>query len=59
MRKLICLTALCLFTATVAAETVVVSLEKDNAIAILDAQEGKLNKTVPVGQRPRGIALSD
>jgi len=40
------------------AETVYVTLEKDNALAVVDPIAGKLIKTVPVGQRPRGIALS-
>ena len=43
---------------TAHAENVFVTLEKDNALAIVDPIEGKLLKTVPVGQRPRGIALS-
>jgi YVTN family beta-propeller protein len=40
------------------AETVFVTLEKDNALAVVDPVAGKLIKTVPVGQRPRGIAIS-
>ena len=47
-----------LFATAVQAETVFVTLEKDNAIAVVDPAEGKLLKTVPVGQRPRGIAIS-
>ena len=43
---------------TAHAENVFVTLEKDNALAIVDPIEGKLLKTVLVGQRPRGIALS-
>jgi YVTN family beta-propeller protein len=44
--------------ATVRAESVFVTLEKDNALAVIDPIAGKLIKTVPVGQRPRGIAIS-
>ncbi len=40
-------------------ETVFVTLEKDNALAVVDPIAGKLLKTVPVGQRPRGIAISN
>jgi PQQ-dependent catabolism-associated beta-propeller protein len=40
------------------AETAFVTLEKDNALAVVDPIEGKLLKTVNVGQRPRGIAIS-
>jgi YVTN family beta-propeller protein len=40
------------------AESVFVTLEKDNALAVVDPITGKLIKTVPIGQRPRGIAIS-
>ncbi len=40
------------------AETVYVTLEKDNALAVVDPIAGTLIKTVAIGQRPRGIALS-
>jgi len=40
------------------AETVFVTLEKDNALAVVDPVAGKLIKTIPLGQRPRGIVLS-
>lgn len=39
-------------------ETVYVTLEKDNALAVIDPVAGKLLKTVDIGQRPRGIVLS-
>ncbi|HVR68841.1 MAG TPA: hypothetical protein VMT98_19500, partial [Verrucomicrobiae bacterium] len=42
----------------VAAETIFVSNEKDNSISILDGATLEVVKTVPVGQRPRGITLS-
>lgn len=45
-------------TASAQAETVFVTLEKDNALAVVDPIEGKLIKTVSVGQRPRGIFVS-
>ncbi|HUH85857.1 MAG TPA: hypothetical protein VLX85_14700, partial [Stellaceae bacterium] len=37
------------------AETVLVSNEKGNSITVLDAASLKVLRTVPVGQRPRGI----
>ena len=40
------------------ATTVYVSNEKDNSISILDGDSLQVRATVPVGQRPRGIALS-
>ncbi|RLA16440.1 MAG: hypothetical protein DRQ56_10570, partial [Gammaproteobacteria bacterium] len=40
------------------ADTVFVTLEKDNALAVVDGTTGKLVKTVDLGQRPRGIILS-
>ena len=56
--KLTTLAFAALFSSQLHAETVFVTLEKDNAIAVLDPVEAKLIKTVNVGQRPRGIALS-
>ena len=40
------------------AETLYVTLEKDHALAVVTAPEGRLIKTVKIGKRPRGIALS-
>ena len=40
------------------ADTVFVTLEKDNALAVVDAETQALVKTIPIGQRPRGIVLS-
>jgi YVTN family beta-propeller protein len=54
--KLTTLAFTALFSSQLHAETVFVTLEKDNAIAVLDPVEAKLIKTVNVGQRPRGIA---
>ena len=48
---------LCL-TGHLHAETVYVTLEKDNALAVVDPVAGELVRTVPIGQRPRGIVLS-
>jgi len=45
-------------TGVAQAETVFVTLEKDNALAVVDPISGKLIKTVEIGQRPRGIAIS-
>jgi YVTN family beta-propeller protein len=40
------------------AETVYVSNEKDNTITVIDGNALQPVKTIPVGQRPRGILLS-
>jgi PQQ-dependent catabolism-associated beta-propeller protein len=40
------------------AETVYITLEKDNALAVVDGDTGKLVTTAKVGKRPRGIVLS-
>jgi len=45
-------------TGVAQAETVFVTLEKDNALAVVDPISGKLIKTVDIGQRPRGITIS-
>lgn len=50
--------ALAAGSAGVSADTVYVTLERDNALAVLDGASGELKQTVPVGRRPRGIALS-
>jgi len=47
-----------LFCQSSLAETVFITLEKDNALAVVDPIEGKLLKTIEIGQRPRGIVLS-
>jgi YVTN family beta-propeller protein len=41
-----------------AADTVYVSNEKDNTITVVDGSSLAAVKTIPVGQRPRGILLS-
>ncbi|MFC7556918.1 beta-propeller fold lactonase family protein [Pseudoroseomonas wenyumeiae] len=43
---------------TLHAETILVSNEKDNSITVLDGATLEVTRTVPVGERPRGIALS-
>ena len=40
------------------ADTLYVTLERDHALAVVDAESGKLSRTVKIGKRPRGIALS-
>ncbi|MER9049034.1 PQQ-dependent catabolism-associated beta-propeller protein [Mesorhizobium sp. M0923] len=42
----------------VAAETVYVSNEQDNAVAVVDGASMSLSATIDVGRRPRGLALS-
>ena len=49
---------LLLTTMPAGAETILVSNEKGNSITVLDAGTLAVIKTVPVGQRPRGIVLS-
>jgi len=56
--KHILATSLFLVSSLAFSETVYISLEKDNAIAVIDPIAGKLLKTVQIGQRPRGIVLS-
>jgi hypothetical protein len=34
------------------AETIFVTLEKDNALALMDPASGTLIKTIPIGKRP-------
>ena len=46
------------FAAIAAADTIYVSNEKDNTITVVDGKTLESTKTVPVGQRPRGILLS-
>jgi YVTN family beta-propeller protein len=41
-----------------AADTIYVSNEKDNTITVVDGNSLTTVKTIPVGQRPRGIVLS-
>ena len=41
-----------------AADTIYVSNEKDNTITVVDGKSLEPVKTIPVGQRPRGILLS-
>lgn len=41
--------ALLTFSSNVFSETVFVTLEKDNALAIIDPASGNLLKTVPIG----------
>jgi len=50
--------ALFLMSTQVSSETIYITLEKDNALAVVDPISGKLLKTIAIGQRPRGIVLS-
>jgi PQQ-dependent catabolism-associated beta-propeller protein len=50
--------ALALLAAPAAAETVYVSNEQDNTISAIDGETLSVTATIPVGRRPRGIALS-
>lgn len=43
----------------VVADTVFVTLEKSNAIAVIDGNSGILKQKLDVGSRPRGIVLSN
>jgi YVTN family beta-propeller protein len=47
-----------LVSTRVHAYTIYVSSEKDNSITVVDGETYKVLKTVAVGERPRGIALS-
>ena len=48
------------FTISIAvADTIYVSNEKDNTITVIDGASLEPMKTIPVGQRPRGIVLSN
>ena len=58
MRFLLNLILLMVFSGCVIADTVYVTIEKDNTLAVVDGQTGELKKTVSIGRRPRGIALS-
>ncbi len=54
---LIAMMLLC-FVLPTKADTVIATLEKDNALAVVDGAKLTLIKTVPVGRRPRDIQLS-
>src|ERR671918_962294 len=59
MRHLLTGTALVLVLASpLAAREIFVSNEKGNSISIVDGDTLEVIETVPVGNRPRGIALS-
>ncbi|PCI18566.1 MAG: hypothetical protein COB62_06695, partial [Piscirickettsiaceae bacterium] len=58
MNKLYLALFLIVCSPLIVADTLFITLEKDNALAVVDGVTGKLLKTVPLGQRPRGIAFS-
>ncbi len=47
-----------LFAPQAFAQTVFVTNEKDNSVTVIDGKTLEVIKTVPVGQRPRGVTLS-
>jgi len=53
----VAIAALCAIQSA-AADTIYVSNEKDNTITVVDGATLATLKTIPVGQRPRGIVLS-
>ena len=57
-KKFLIIGILTVLTKTTYAETIFVSLEKDNAVAVVNPISGTLIKTIPVGNRPRGISLN-
>ena len=56
--SMLALAALAVAAQPAVADTILVSNEKGNSITVLDGASLKVIKTVPVGQRPRGIVLS-
>ena len=59
MHRLIAMLVLpCLTWVPAAADTIFVTNEKDNTVTVLDSETMKVVKTIPVGKRPRGIAIT-
>ena len=48
-----------ILTSVLFADTIFVSNEKDNTISVIDSNTDKVIKTYEVGQRPRGITLTN
>jgi YVTN family beta-propeller protein len=48
-----------ILTSALLADTIYVSNEKDNTISVIDSLTNKVTNTIKVGQRPRGILLSN
>ena len=53
------ITAAILSSSILLADTIYVSNEKDNTISVIDSLTNKVTNTIKVGQRPRGILLSN
>jgi len=58
MRLATAVAILALLTGPADAWTVYVSNEKANTVSIIDSETWEVVETIPVGQRPRGIAIS-
>jgi len=58
MPKTYWIAALCAIFGTAWGDTVYVSLEKGDALAVVDGISGELKQTVKLGKRPRGLAFS-
>jgi len=56
--KSVALFALLASATPAAAHTLYISNEKDNTISVIDTVTDEVIKSIPVGQRPRGITLS-
>ena len=52
------LTALVAHSGPVLAEQIYITNEKDDTLSVIDVDSLKVVKTIPVGERPRGITLS-
>ena len=50
---------LIIFSTVSFADTLYITLEKDNALAVVNGETGQLLQTVPLGQRPRGVAFNN
>ncbi|WP_116133968.1 YVTN family beta-propeller repeat protein [Tropicimonas sp. IMCC34043] len=58
LRLAISALALCLATSPLAAGEIWVSNEKDNTLSVIDADRFEVTRTIPTGERPRGITFS-
>ena len=58
MMRMTCALVLLLFAGPARATTAYVTNERDNTMSVIDLDQMKTVKTVPVGQRPRGITLA-
>jgi YVTN family beta-propeller protein len=58
MRKLRAMCFLWVITSPAWADKIYISLEKDNALVVIDGSSGTIQKSIPVGRHPKGVALS-